>query len=427
MFSSIEYIKKNNIDVKGKLTEKFLRYVAVESQSKEGLDKIPSSEGQRNLAKMLAKEVLELGAKDVEINRHSVVQAYIPGNLHKAKGADAIGWVCHLDTVDVGLSPRVKAKLVKNYQGGDLCQNKGKNRYIRISEHEELLNYIGQDLILSDGSSVLGADNKAAIANVMTALEILKENPELEHGPIYLAFVPDEEVGLKGARKIDFKKFKADYAYTIDCCELGELAYQTFNAGSAKVEIKGVSAHPMKAKGNLVNPIMVATDFINLFDRAETPECTEGKEGYIWFTDIEADVLSCKISINIRDHDREKYNEKKTKLRKAVEDIKKNHPRAEINLDIEDVYGNIVDAINEGNKKSIDNLFRAFDKLSIKVKDLAMRGGTDGSYISTRGIPTPNYFTGAHNFHSSAEFLPLDSFEKSTLVTLQLIELGLNY
>lgn len=427
MFSNIEYIKKKNIDVKGKLKEKFLRYVAVESQSMEGSNIIPSSEGQRNLAKMLADELLELGAKDVEINSYSVVQAYIPGNLRKAKGADSIGWVCHLDTVDIGLSPKVNARLVKNYQGGDLCQDKSENKYIRVSEHEELLNYIGQDIIVSDGSSVLGADNKAAIANVMTALEILKENPELEHGPIYLAFVPDEEVGLKGARKIDFEKFKVDYAYTIDCCELGELAYQTFNAGSAKLEIEGVSAHPMKSKGNLVNPIMVATDFINLFDRAETPECTEGKEGYIWFTNIESDVLFCKISINIRDHDREKYEEKKTKLIKAAELIKKIHPRAEINLEIEDVYGNIIDAIKEKNKKSIDNLFKAFDDLGIEVKDIAMRGGTDGSYISTRGIPTPNYFTGAHNFHSSAEFLPLGSFEKSTLVTLKLIDLGLNY
>ena len=408
----------NEEAIKKTLVDNFFRYLAIPSQSKEGSNKIPSSEGQEKLARLLAKDLQKLGLVDIAINEYGVIQARLPKNSDYTQ---AIGWVCHLDTVDVGLSDEIHPKVIKNYQGGNITLNSEANIILNPEENPEILKYIGDDIIVSDGKSVLGADNKAAIANVITAISYLNVNKNIEHGDIYLAFVPDEEIGLRGSRKIDFNKFKADFAYTIDCCELGELVYETFNAASASISIEGVSAHPMSAKNVLVNPIMIANDFINLLNRAETPEHTEGKEGYIRVTDIESDVLTAKINLNIRDHSREKYDQKKSYLISAIDLLQKQNPKAKISIEIKDIYSNILDNIKDTNKVAIAKLFRTFNKLGIKPKIILMRGGTDGSYLSTRGILTPNYFTGAHNFHSNKEFLPIDSFYKSLLVTIDLM------
>ncbi len=408
----------NEEAIKKTLVDNFFRYLAIPSQSKEGSNKIPSSEGQEKLARLLAKDLQKLGLVDIAINEYGVIQARLPKNSDYTQ---AIGWVCHLDTVDVGLSDEIHPKVIKNYQGGNITLNSEANIILTPEENPEILKYIGDDIIVSDGKSVLGADNKAAIANVITAISYLNVNKNIEHGDIYLAFVPDEEIGLRGSRKIDFNKFKADFAYTIDCCELGELVYETFNAASASISIEGVSAHPMSAKNVLVNPIMIANDFINLLNRAETPEHTEGKEGYIRVTDIESDVLTAKINLNIRDHSREKYDQKKSYLISAIDLLQKQNPKAKISIEIKDIYSNILDNIKDTNKVAIAKLFRTFNKLGIKPKIILMRGGTDGSYLSTRGILTPNYFTGAHNFHSNKEFLPIDSFYKSLLVTIDLM------
>ncbi|MDD7045399.1 MAG: peptidase T [Anaerococcus sp.] len=408
----------NEEAIKKTLVDNFFRYLAIPSQSKEGSNKIPSSEGQEKLARLLAKDLQKLGLVDIAINEYGVIQARLPKNSDYTQ---AIGWVCHLDTVDVGLSDEIHPKVIKNYQGGNITLNSEANIILTPEENPEILKYIGDDIIVSDGKSVLGADNKAAIANVITAISYLNVNKNIEHGDIYLAFVPDEEIGLRGSRKIDFNKFKADFAYTIDCCELGELVYETFNAASASISIEGVSAHPMSAKNVLVNPIMIANDFINLLNRAETPEHTEGKEGYIRVTDIESDVLTAKINLNIRDHSREKYDQKKSYLISAIDLLQKQNPKAKISIEIKDIYSNILDNVKDTNKVAIAKLFRTFNKLGIKPKIILMRGGTDGSYLSTRGILTPNYFTGAHNFHSNKEFLPIDSFYKSLLVTIDLM------
>lgn len=408
----------NEEAIKKTLVDNFFRYLAIPSQSKEESNKIPSSEGQEKLARLLAKDLQKLGLVDIAINEYGVIQARLPKNSDYTQ---AIGWVCHLDTVDVGLSDEIHPKVIKNYQGGNITLNSEANIILTPEENPEILKYIGDDIIVSDGKSVLGADNKAAIANVITAISYLNVNKNIEHGDIYLAFVPDEEIGLRGSRKIDFNKFKADFAYTIDCCELGELVYETFNAASASISIEGVSAHPMSAKNVLVNPIMIANDFINLLNRAETPEHTEGKEGYIRVTDIESDVLTAKINLNIRDHSREKYDQKKSYLISAIDLLQKQNPKAKISIEIKDIYSNILDNVKDTNKVAIAKLFRTFNKLGIKPKIILMRGGTDGSYLSTRGILTPNYFTGAHNFHSNKEFLPIDSFYKSLLVTIDLM------
>ena len=407
--------------IKEKLLENFLNYVEISSQSNEESKEIPSTEGQLVLAKKLAKELEELGAKNIRINEYGVLQAVIEARGVDEKKTPKIGWVCHLDTVDVGLSPDINPRIEKSYNGTDIILDSRGNIVMSPSEEKSLENYIGDDLIVTDGRSVLGADNKAAIANVMTAIWYLRENASIDHGKIYLAFVPDEEIGLRGVRKIDFDNFDVDFAYTIDCCELGELVYETFNAASGRLKIKGISAHPMSSKNKLVNPIMIAHDFISMLDRSKMPEHTEGREGYIWITDIKSDVINCEIKFNIRDHNKEKFLEKKTYLMKSTDLLKERDKKADIEIKIEDTYANILDSVNEDNYLAIEKLKKAFEKLAITPKIIPMRGGTDGSYLSTRNILTPNYFTGAHNFHSNKEFIPMDSFYKSFLVTLELM------
>ena len=400
------------------LRDNFLRYVAVSSESDPKAGRVPSSEGQRELAKLLARELEALGLVEIELNEHAILTALLPANV---EGAPAVGWVAHLDTVPVSLSPDVKAQVI-HYEGGDVLLNAQKDIWVRLEEHPELAAYAGQDIVFTDGTSVLGADNKAAVANVMTMLAVVtRENRP--HGEIYVAFVPDEEVGLCGSKKMDFSKFPVEFAYTIDCCELGEVVYQTFNAGSAHIKIKGVTAHPMSAKNTLVNPALVAVDIINCFDRMQTPEHTEGTEGFIWVQALQSNASEAKLDIKIRDHNKKMYEARKEFIRHAVEYVQAKNPKAGIELTITDVYGNIADALTEDNKKCVDYIFEAMKELEIEPKDIAMRGGTDGSFISTKGIPTPNYFTGAHNFHSNCEFMPMDAVEKSCLMTLKLVEL----
>ena len=412
------------MNLQAKLLERFLRYVAVSSQSNAAVKTVPTTSGQRELAELLKTELAELGLVDLEISEFSVLTGKLPANLPAGHHAvPAVGWVAHLDTVDVCLNADIHPHVVKNYQGGDICLNEEQQIFLKVSEHPEIEKYIGEDIVVSDGTSVLGADDKAAIANVMVALEILVNDKTIYHGDIYVCFVPDEEIGLLGAKKIDFEKFPVDFAYTIDCCELGEVVYETFNAGSAEVYIKGITAHPMSAKGVLVNPTLVATDLVNSFDRMQTPEHTEGTEGYIWVTAINSNVSEARVNMAIRDHNKVLYEARKEQIKNAVEFLKLRHPKAVIELTMSDTYGNIADAIREDNKKCIDFIYQAMEELEITPKTIAMRGGTDGSFISTKGILTPNYFTGAHNFHSNCEFWPLGAAEKSCRMTLKLIEL----
>ena len=403
--------------IKDKLVENFLKYLAIPSQSDDKNEEVPSSPGQWEMAKALEADLEDLGLVDIKVNDFGVVQTRLPRRGDRSR---SIGWVAHLDTVDVGLSDKIHPQLIKAYDGKDIKLNEEITFYVK--DNPEILDYIGDDIILTDGTSVLGADNKAAIANIMTALWFLKENPEIDHCEIFIAFVPDEEIGLRGSRKIDFDKFDVDYAYTIDCCELGELVYETFNAASGTFKIKGVSAHPMSAKGNLVNPIMIAHDFIAMLDRAKMPEYTENREGYIWVTDIKSDVLNLRLDFNIRNHDREKFEASKAYLYQVTDLLKERYKKAQIEIEISDVYDNIADSMNDENKVAVDRLREVFKSLDIEEKIIPMRGGTDGSFLSTKGIFTPNYFTGAHNFHSNKEFLPIDSFYKSFLVTLNLMQ-----
>ena len=410
--------------LKQRLEKRFYRYSEIPSQSDPANPVVPSSQGQWEMAELLREELEDLGFVDVEVDQHGIVYGHLPQRLTPGHApVPAVGWCCHMDTVAVGLSPEVHPLTIHNYQGGDILQNEAKQLYIRVAEHPELLNYIGQDSIVSDGTSVLGADNKAAVANFMTAMEILHEDPTIQHGDIYVAFTPDEETGLRGSKLIDFSRFPVEFAYTIDCCEQGEVVYETFNAGEAVLNVTGISAHPMSAKNVLVNACTVMRDFADLLDKAEVPEHTEIREGYLWVSEMYSDGVTGKMVIDIRDHDRVKYEKKKEILREALEIVKLKYPRAEIALDVKDVYGNILDAMTEDNRECVDLLLEALQEVGVTPIVKAMRGGTDGSFISTRGIPTPNYFTGAFNFHSAAEFLPMDAFENALKVTLKLIEL----
>lgn len=412
-------------DVQQELVTRFYRYVQIPSQSQSnGGTVVPSTKGQWDMAHQLQQELEELGLTDISLSDKCVLTAKLPAHLPQGetRTIPSVGFCTHLDTVDVCLSPVVHPQTI-SYDGGDIVLNAEKNIVMTAQDHPELAKYTGQDLIVTDGTSVLGADNKAAVANVMTALSTLVHDPSLYHGDIYAAFVPDEECGLYGSKNMDFSKFPVDFAYTIDSCELGEVVYETFNAGSAAVTIHGVSAHPMSAKGVLVNPTLIAVDFINMFDRRETPECTDGTDGYIWCQEVHSNQSTATVHLNIRDHHKDRYEEKKRRIAENVRKLQQANPRAVIECTISDTYGNIADAITDENRKAIDYIYQAMDELSITPKPIAMRGGTDGSFISTQGILTPNYFTGGMNFHSRYEFLPIPSLVKSYEMTMKLIHL----
>lgn len=405
------------------LAARFLRYSAISSQSDASQTTIPSSSGQRELAELLADELRAADAQDVHLSPTSVLTARIPARLPEGHApVPAVGFCVHLDTVDVDLSPDVHARLV-DFDGTDICLNEELDLWLRPDEHPELLPHTGDRLLVTDGTSVLGADDKAGITSVMEAVVRLLDDPTAVHGDIHLAVVPDEEIGLRGVRTLDLDRFPVQYAWTLDSCGIGEAVWQTFNAAEATISIQGVSAHPMSAKGVLVNPILVAHDIVAQLDRLQTPEHTDGTDGYVWVTDVDGNQSSCTLEVNIRDHDLQRFEQRKRTLAEAVEKARALHPRATITLETTDVYGNIDDAVTETNRAGIDLMLEAMESLGITPKPLAMRGGTDGSWLSRQGILTPNFFTGAHNFHSIHEFLPMASFEASHRMVLELVRL----
>ncbi|MCU5775585.1 peptidase T [Erwiniaceae bacterium BAC15a-03b] len=401
-----------NQDLANQLSRRFYRYLAVSSQSDAKATVLPSTASQHDMAKLLATELRQLGLQNVVIDEFATVTAVKPGNC---PAAPRIGFITHIDTVDVGLSPDIHPQTLR-FTGSDLCLNQQQDIWLRTAEHPEILAYQGQDIIFSDGTSVLGADNKAAVTVVMT----LMENLSGDHGDIVVAFVPDEEIGLRGAKALDLQsRFDVDFAYTIDCCELGEVVYENFNAAAAEIVLTGVSAHPMSGKGVLVNPLLMAHDFISHFDRQQTPEHTEGREGYIWFNDINANAHQARLKASIRDFDLANFEQRKQQIADVAAKIAAQYPTGQVEFTISDTYSNISNAITE-DRRAIDLIFAALQQLDIAAKVIPMRGGTDGAALSAKGLLTPNFFTGAHNFHSKFEFLPVPSFVKSYLVAEKL-------
>lgn len=399
------------------LVERFLSYLAISSQSDPKNKVVPSSEGQWTMARVLEAGLKQMGLKEVEVDEHCNVTAYLPGTV---KDVPTVGFVAHVDTVDVGLSPEIHPQVI-HYTGGDVCLNQAKDIWIRLVEHPELSNHVGEDIIFTDGTSVLGADNKAGVTNIMTALEILVTE-QIPHGDIRVAFVPDEETGLRGSKLLDLDRFKVDFAYTVDGGELGQLVYETYNAAEVHIDIEGVTTHPASAKGVLLNPILVAVDLMANFNRLETPENTDEREGYYWFKNMSANPARAHLQINIRDFDDKTFEARKQYVRDVVQLIAKRYPRAKINADIEDIYRNISGGLGE-DRYPIDVMYEALKSLNIEPKTVAMRGGTDGSALTARGLVTPNYFTGSYNHHGYAEFMPIESFVASLDMTLKVIEL----
>jgi tripeptide aminopeptidase len=405
------------MDLRDELTDRFFRYLAIESQSDAKSCTLPSTPGQARLAALLYEELRALGLDEVIIDEHATVTAVKRGSL---PDAPRIGFIAHLDTVDVGLSPAIRPQILR-FEGSDLCLNRDSDIWFRVDEHPEIDGYEGQEIVFSDGTSVLGADNKAAIAVIMTLLERIDASGP--HGDICIAFVPDEEIGLRGAKALDLKRFACDFAYTIDCCELGEVVFENFNAAIGEIIFTGISAHPMSAKGVLVNPLLMAMDFISRFDRAATPEQTEGREGYFWFKDLVANDTEARLSVMIRDFDKAGFESRKHKISDVASLIDADHPTGKVICRVSDQYHNISDHLGD-DARPVDLLFQALERLGIEPKTIAMRGGTDGAALSSRGLPTPNFFTGAHNFHSRFEFLPLPAFEKSFDVARTLCHLA---
>ena len=401
-----------------RLVERFFRYLAITSQSDARATAVPSTPGQWEMARLLESELEALGLSDIHLDGHAVLTARRPGTV---ADAPRIGFCAHVDTVDVGLSPHVHPRRVR-FDGDDLCLNGERDIWLRVAEHPEIRPYAGQEVIVSDGTSVLGADNKAAVAVVMTLLDtLLRDRPP--HGDVVVAFVPDEEIGLRGAKAMDLLRFPVDFAYTIDGCETGEFVFETFNAAQAAIRIEGVTAHPMSAKGVLVNPVLVAADLIGRFDPLDTPEHTEGREGYCWVNGMTANAATAELSILIRDFDDTRFAARKQEVADAVAATQAAHPRAVVTCRITDTYANIASSLGN-DRRSLDLMGAAFGAEGIEPRVIAMRGGTDGSALSARGIPTPNYFTGAHNFHSPFEFLPVQAFEASYRVTERIVLLA---
>ncbi|EPY33111.1 peptidase T [Angomonas deanei] len=390
-----------------RLEERFRRYSGIPSQSNaKNIGRcLPTSPGQQKLAELLAGELSTAGLANVECDEHATVTALKKGNV---RGTPTIGFICHLDTFDAGLSPEVHPQKIL-YTGGDVQLNT--DVWLRAAEHPEIAPYVGQEILFSDGTSVLGADDKAAVSAVMEMVTSLGD--EDTHGDIYICFVPDEEIGLLGAKHLDVKRrFPVDFAYTLDCCELGEVVYECFNAASVSLVFTGVTAHPMSAKGVMVNPVTMAMEYMSHFDPLETPEHTELREGYCWFLSVEANPTVAKVTAAIRDHDWTSYTARKQKMEEVATIIRDKYPRGTVEVTIEDVYENISNALKDDTNGH---------RLAARGAERGGRDPQDYSHAwwhrrggpSAKGLLTPNFFTGAHNFHSRFEFLPIPSFVKS--------------
>lgn len=403
------------------LSTYFIKYTTITSQSDGNVSTLPTTLGQKTMVETLKKDLEHFGVSEIDLQENGILIAKIKGD----PSITPLSFMSHVDTTDIGVSPDVKAHIV-TFTGEDIVLNKELDIFLKVSDYPEIIKYKGDSIIVTDGTSVLGADNKAGVTAMMGLAKYLSSN-DIPHGDAYFIFVPDEEVGLRGAYAFDMNKLPKDLlSYTIDGGPLGEFGYETFNAASATVHIKGVAIHPGSAKGIMVNPILIANDYIAKLDPYDTPEHSEGKEGFILVNNIKGNVSESEIDLIIRDFDKEKFEARKVFLQKIADEIKKMHPRAEIALDISDSYANIANTLTE-DRRCIDIVEEAMKDLNIPIQTLPIRGGTDGAVFSVKGLPTPNLFTGGYNFHSIHEFLPLSSFVKILEVIIKMVELAHKY
>ena len=402
-----------------KLLPRFLDYVAIDTQSDPRSTTTPSTKKQLNLAKKLVFELHQIGVQEVSIDKNGYIMASLPSNMEKV--VPTIGFIAHYDTTPDFTGFNVKPKVIENYDGNDIVLNAAKNIILSPDYFEDLRQYKGQTLITTDGTTLLGADDKAGVAEIITAMEYLVQHPEIKHGKICIAFTPDEEIG-RGAHKFDVEKFGADWAYTIDGSQIGELEYENFNAAGAKITIRGKSVHPGYAKGKMVNAIALANQFISLLPKRETPETTEGREGFFHVHHIEGIIENAEVELIIRDHDAEQFQARKELLEDIAQKINHEYQEDFVTLEITDQYKNMREMV-EPVYHIIEIAQEAMVELDIEPIIKPIRGGTDGSQLSFMGLPCPNIFAGGHNFHGKYEYIPLESMQKAVKVIVKICEL----
>lgn len=398
--------------MKDELIKRFTTYVKIDTQSNEDSQTCPSTPGQWDLLNLLVDELKEIGMEEVTIDENGYVFATLPANTNKQ--VPTIGFLAHVDTATDFTGKNVKPQIVENYDGGDVILNKELGIVLSPEAFPSLKNYKGQTLITTDGTTLLGADDKAGVAEIMTAMNYLIQHPEIKHGKIRVAFTPDEEIG-RGPHKFDVNRFGAKYAYTMDGGPLGELQYESFNAAAAKITIKGNNIHPGSAKGKMVNSIKIGMELNQQLPVREAPEYTEGYEGFYHLLSFHGDVEKTELYYIIRDHDRQKFEAKKENLVKIVDQLRQKYGEDTIGLKLEDQYYNMREKI-EPVKEVFENAKEAMERLDITPVIEPIRGGTDGSQLSYMGLPTPNIFAGGENMHGKYEFVSVETMMKATEV-----------
>lgn len=401
------------------VTDRFLSYVAFDTQSDELTNMTPSTPGQMIFADYLKEQLEKMGLEEISLDNNGYLMASLPANCDTK--APVIGFIAHLDTSPDMSGKHVKPRIVKNYDGKEILLNKEENIVLSPEEFPELLNYLGQDLIVTDGTTLLGADDKAGIAEIISAVAYLQAHPDIKHGKIRIAFNPDEEIG-QGAHKFDVEKFGAEFAYTMDGGAVGELEYENFNAASAKVTIKGRNVHPGSAKHKMINSMRVATQFIVMLPRWETPEHTEGYEGFYHLVGIEGTVEKTVLSYIIRDHDRARFESRKREIGHLVRKTNMEFPGC-ASVEIKDQYYNMREKI-EPVMHVVELAEKAMREAGVEPKVQPIRGGTDGAQLSFKGLPCPNIFAGGENFHGRYEFVAIPSMEKATDVIINICRLA---
>ena len=400
------------------LKERFLRYVKFETRSDEKSETIPSTPSQTEFAKLLKKELEEIGLENVYINDFCFVNGTLPSNIDKK--VPVVGFLAHMDTADFN-AVNVNPQIIENYDGKDIILNKELGITMSVEDFPDLKKYISQTVITTDGTTLLGADDKSGIVEIMEAMKYLVNHPEIKHGTVKVAFGPDEEIG-KGADNFNVEEFGADFAYTMDGGPVGELEYESFNAASAVYKIKGKSVHPGTAKGKMKNASLIAIDLASMFPEDEVPEKTEGYEGFYLLDGITSNCEDAELTYILRDHDKKKFEDKKEFAREVAEKINKKYGQNTVEVIIKDQYYNMGDIIKD-HMYVVDIAREALENLNIKPIIKPIRGGTDGSIISFMGLPTPNIFAGGENFHGKYEFVALESMVKATDTIIEIVKL----
>ncbi|MGG5578674.1 peptidase T [Myroides sp. C15-4] len=405
------------------IIDRFISYITVDTESDPSSQTCPSTEKQWDLANKLVEELKQIGLEDVTIDENAYVMATLPSNVEHE--VPTIGFIAHFDTSPDFSGANVKPQIVENYDGGDIVLNKEQNIVLSPSYFKDLLQYKGQTLITTDGTTLLGADDKAGITEIVSAMEYLVQHPEIKHGKIRIGFTPDEEIG-RGAHLFDVKKFGAEWAYTMDGSQIGELEYENFNAGYAKLTFSGKSVHPGYAKGKMINSILLANKFINKLPKDEVPQKTTGYEGFFHVHTVSGSIEESVVELIIRDHNLKKYEQRKVFIDKLAKKFNKKHNKKFggpiVSCEIGDQYFNMKQKV-EPVMHIVDTAEQAMKDLGIKPLIKAIRGGTDGSQLSYMGLPCPNIFAGGHNFHGKYEYVPVESMVKATEVIVKIAEL----